>query len=253
MNATHNDNQGSDSDSEYDFVGTESVDTSNNEHISEESDLSNFDIEQGDVVTTSQPETLQKDGIIRQSRPLYCAAVSLQRFKHLFQFIRFDDRETRDKSDRLGLIRYIFELFVKQLPKHFVPCENLTVDEQLVPLRGRCCLVQYIPNKPAKYGLKFWVLSDVDGRYVLSIDLFIGKKGNQIQKNVAANVVLNLVDHLPNNVKQGRCIIFDRYFTDIKLSEAFLDRKMTSIEVVEQRRSFLPDELKVCRQNLFSS
>ncbi|CAF1528728.1 unnamed protein product, partial [Rotaria sordida] len=28
------------------------------EHISEESDLSNFDIEQGDVATTSQPETL---------------------------------------------------------------------------------------------------------------------------------------------------------------------------------------------------
>ncbi|CAF1300771.1 unnamed protein product [Rotaria sordida] len=69
MNATHNDNQGSDSDSEYDFVGTESDDRSNSEHISEESDLSNFDIEQGDVVTTSQPETLQKDGIIRSMYP----------------------------------------------------------------------------------------------------------------------------------------------------------------------------------------
>ncbi|CAF1182281.1 unnamed protein product [Rotaria sordida] len=67
--ALRSDNQGSDSDSEYDFVGTESVDTSNNEHISEESDLSNFDIEQGDVVTTSQPETLQKDGIIRSMYP----------------------------------------------------------------------------------------------------------------------------------------------------------------------------------------
>ncbi|CAF1255686.1 unnamed protein product, partial [Rotaria sordida] len=63
------DNQGSDSDSEYDFVGTESDVTSNSEHISEESDLSNFDIEQGDVVTTSQPETLQKDGITRSMYP----------------------------------------------------------------------------------------------------------------------------------------------------------------------------------------
>ncbi|CAF1013769.1 unnamed protein product [Rotaria sordida] len=59
----------SDSDSEYDFVDTEADDTSNSEHISEESDLSNFDIEQGDVVTTSQPETLQKDGIIRSMYP----------------------------------------------------------------------------------------------------------------------------------------------------------------------------------------
>ncbi|CAF4219629.1 unnamed protein product, partial [Rotaria sordida] len=65
-NETNNDfsdNKGSASDSEYDFVRTESDNTSNSEHISEESDLSNFDIEQDDVVTTSQPETLQKDGI----------------------------------------------------------------------------------------------------------------------------------------------------------------------------------------------
>ncbi|CAF2442654.1 unnamed protein product [Rotaria sp. Silwood2] len=97
-------------DSEYDFVATQSDDTSNSEHISEESDLSNSDIEQDHVVTFSQSETLQKDGItwsmypdISQSRPLYRATVYP--------------------------IRYIFELFVKQLPKHFVPGENLTGDE----------------------------------------------------------------------------------------------------------------------------
>ena len=78
-----------------------------------------------------------------------------------------------------------------------------------MPFRGRCCFVQYMPSKPAKYGLKFWVLSDVDIRYVLSIYLYTGKKDNNIQKNRATGVVLKLVDRLPNNVKQGRCITFD--------------------------------------------
>ncbi|CAM2727098.1 unnamed protein product [Rotaria socialis] len=59
-----NDNQGSDSDSDSDFLATESDDTSNSEHISEESDLSNSDFEHGDVVTVSQPETLKKNGAI---------------------------------------------------------------------------------------------------------------------------------------------------------------------------------------------
>ncbi|CAF5209280.1 unnamed protein product, partial [Rotaria magnacalcarata] len=59
-----NDNQGSDSDSDSDFLATESDDTSNSEHISEESDLSNSDFEHGDVVTVSQPETLKKNGVI---------------------------------------------------------------------------------------------------------------------------------------------------------------------------------------------
>ncbi|CAF3465353.1 unnamed protein product, partial [Rotaria socialis] len=39
-------------------------DTSNSEHVSEESDLSNSDFEHGDVVTVSQPETLKKNGAI---------------------------------------------------------------------------------------------------------------------------------------------------------------------------------------------
>ncbi|CAF4844570.1 unnamed protein product, partial [Rotaria socialis] len=51
----------SDSDSESDFLATESDDTSNSEHISEESDLSNSDFEHGDVVTISQSETLKKE------------------------------------------------------------------------------------------------------------------------------------------------------------------------------------------------
>ena len=54
-------------------------------------------------------------------------------------------------------------------------------------------------------------------------------------------------------MKQGRTITFDRYFTNIKLSEALLDRKMISIDVVDYRRVFLPNELKVCQKKLFSS
>ena len=77
---------------------------------------------------------------ISQSSPLYRATMSLQRFRQFLQFIRFDDRQNRDKTDRLSPIRYIFELFIKQLPRHFAPSENLTIDEQPVPFRGRCCL-----------------------------------------------------------------------------------------------------------------
>ncbi|CAF5194746.1 unnamed protein product [Rotaria magnacalcarata] len=63
INNDLNDNQGSDSDSDSDFLATGSDDTSNSEHISEESDLSNSDFEHGDVVTVSQPETLKKNGV----------------------------------------------------------------------------------------------------------------------------------------------------------------------------------------------
>ena len=63
INNDVNDDQSSDSNSESDFLATESDDTSNSEHISEESDLSNSDFEHGDVVTISQPETLKRNGV----------------------------------------------------------------------------------------------------------------------------------------------------------------------------------------------
>ncbi|CAF4278018.1 unnamed protein product [Rotaria sordida] len=57
------DGQHSDSDSKYDPIVTESDDTSTNEHISEESDSSDSAIDQSDIATNSQSETLQKTGV----------------------------------------------------------------------------------------------------------------------------------------------------------------------------------------------
>ncbi|CAM4965128.1 unnamed protein product [Rotaria socialis] len=83
INNDVNDSQGSDSDSDSDFLATESDDTSNSEHISEESDLSNSDFEHGDVVTVSQPETLKKNGVT-WSGPTIKIQTILDAFKLFF-------------------------------------------------------------------------------------------------------------------------------------------------------------------------
>ncbi|CAF1384390.1 unnamed protein product [Adineta ricciae] len=190
---------------------------------------------------------------ISRSVPVYHATMSMERFKYLMRFLRFDDRQRRDSADRRAPIRSIFQRFVKQLPRHFTPSENVTVDEQLVPFRGRCSFIQYMPKKPAKYGLKFWLLCDVNSRYVLALDLYTGKEGNVAQKNLATNVVLRLVDQLPANIKQDRNVTYDRYFTSLDVSQALLERKMSSLGVVDRKRRFVPNELKLTRDDLYSS
>jgi hypothetical protein len=198
-------------------------------------------------------ESLTELWDISQSRPIYHATMSLQRFKQLLRFLRFDDRQRRDKLNRLAPIQYVLQCFMKQLPRHFVPSENMTVDEQLIPFRGRCSFVQYMPKKPAKYGIKFWLLCDVETRYVVGLELYSGKIGNVVQRNLATNVVLRLIDQLPKNIQQGRNVTYDRYFTDFNLAQALLERKMTSLGVVDYKRSFVPIELKVVRNDLYSS
>ena len=41
--------------------------------------------------------------------------------------------------------------------------QNLCIDEQLVPFKGKSSLKQYLPNKPHKWGYKIFVLADDQG------------------------------------------------------------------------------------------
>ena len=68
----------------------------------------------------------------------------------------------RDGNDKLYKIRPIIDT----LKSHFqlsVPTENLCIDEQMVPFRGRSRLKQYNPQKPKKWGYKLYVLTSPEG------------------------------------------------------------------------------------------
>lgn len=54
--------------------------------------------------------------------------------------------------------RHAWECFPDNCRTRSIPSDCVTIDEQLVPFRGRCRFLQYMPSKPAKYGLKiFWM------------------------------------------------------------------------------------------------
>jgi len=50
----------------------------------------------------------------------------------------------------------------------------LTLGEQLLPLKARCGFTVFMPNKPDKYGLKFWLLCEVNSKYVVNIMPYLG-------------------------------------------------------------------------------
>jgi len=93
----------------------------------------------------------------------------LETFCMISRVIRFDDKFTRlerRRIDKLASFRNIYEKWMEVIPKLYYPAENVTVDEQLVAFRGRCPFKQYIPSKPAKYGIKIWTLCDSKTSYV---------------------------------------------------------------------------------------
>ena len=98
-------------------------------------------------------------------RPIFPATMGLQRFRLLLRLLRFDDRALRNarfRNDKFAPIRELFTEFQNTILRLYWPHETITIDEQLFPSRNRCGFLQYMPNKPSKFGIKFWIAADTE-------------------------------------------------------------------------------------------
>ncbi|XP_035772477.1 uncharacterized protein LOC102793740, partial [Neolamprologus brichardi] len=124
-------------------------------------------------------------------RPIFRATMSLEQFRVLSRIIRFDNRETR-QNDKLAAIRNIWDRWVERLPLMYNPGPEVTVDECLVPFRGRCPFKVYLSSNPGKCGIKVWVACDASSSYAWNMQVYTGKPSSGgADKNQGVRVVLD--------------------------------------------------------------
>lgn len=137
------------------------------------------------------------------------------------------------------------------LMKINLPGKCLTVDEQLVPFRGRCPFKQYIPSKPDKYGMKlFWVCDSATG-YPLNAIPYLGKDqtGNRAI-GIAHKIVRDLCQRYANT---NRNVTMDNFFTSYELSQEMLGSGMTIVGTVRKNKKFIPQEFQANRSREIGS
>lgn len=186
-------------------------------------------------------------------RPIFRATMSLETFHMISRVIRFDNRDTRAgrrERDKLAAFRDVWDKWVEILPLLYNPGPHVTVDERLVPFRGRCPFRQYMPNKPAKYGIKMWVACDAKSSYAWNMQVYTGKlPGGASEKNQGMRVVLEMSEGL-----QGHNITCDNFFTSYRLGDELQKRKLTMLGTVRRNKPELPSEiLKMQGRPLHSS
>src|SRR5688572_11664990 len=184
----------------------------------------------------------------REGRPVFVATMSRTRFRCIMKYMRFDDKATRDerlKHDKLAAFRDIWTMCTAQLPKFFVPGPDLCVDEQLVAYRGRCNFRQYIPSKPAKYGIKIWWCCDAVTSYPLTADIYLGRQeGTQRETGQGARVVKQLVSPWRHS---GRNVVADNFFSSVDLAEQLLADRMTYVGTIRSNKPQVPEAMKARR------
>ncbi|XP_035209147.1 uncharacterized protein LOC118183658 [Stegodyphus dumicola] len=94
---------------------------------------------------------------------IFHRTMSHNRFLFLMRYIRFDgvrNRQMRKEMDKFAPIKYVFGSFVHNCQKFYTAGSYVTIDEKVEPFGGRCSFRQYMPKKPARYGIKTFTFVD---------------------------------------------------------------------------------------------
>lgn len=135
-------------------------------------------------------------------------------FTEIMKFIRFDDKNQRRhrlKSDKFALIFETWYKFIDINSQNcYKPGPHLVIDEQLFPTKSRCRFTQYIPTKPDKFGIKFWLAVDVDSKFILNAIPYLGKDEERNPSvPLGQFVTLKLIEPYTN---QKRNLTTDSFF-----------------------------------------
>lgn len=178
------------------------------------------------------------------SPEIFLLAMSEQRFRFLIRFLNFDDKTTRQDrrlTDKLAPIRELFDIFVENCKKHFTMSQFVTVDEMLVGFRGRCSFRQYIPSKPAKYGIKIYGLCDAKLFYTTNMEVYVGKQPPGPYEHLKTDG-LSIVDRLCQTISgTSRNVTTDNWFSSIPLCEKLInEHRLTMIGTLRKNKPQLP-------------
>lgn len=88
--------------------------------------------------------------------------------------LHFSQNEDQVPRDRLVKVHMPLQEITKNFKEAMIPFENLAIDESLVLWKGRLSFKQFIKTKRHRFGIKIFVLCDVETDFILDIILYTG-------------------------------------------------------------------------------
>ena len=157
--------------------------------------------------------------------------------RHL-RFGNFSTRRESRETNKFCLISETWEDFIENCKRRYVPSFDLTIDEQLFPCKTRCPFIQFMPKKPDKFGIKFWLLVDAKSKYLCNGKPYLEKDPTRTRENdLPADVCLWLMQPF---VKKGYNVTMDNFFTSINLANKLKAQNTTLLGTVRKQRKEIP-------------
>ena len=118
----------------------------------------------------------------------------------------------------------------------------MSVDEAMIPFKGRLGIKQYMKDKPVRFGIKVWVLADAVTAYCYNFDVYIGKNAEVVKNNLglSSKVVIELTKPLE---MKGYQVYTDNFYTGPQLADYLYGRNTYLCGTVRTNRKGYPKDL----------
>ena len=180
--------------------------------------------------------------------------MALSTFIEIMKFPRFDYKQTRSHrlaTDKLTLISTVWYTFVGNCLRHYKPGANITLDEQLFPTKARCRFTQYMPNKPEKFGIKFWMAADAQTKYMLHSVPYLEKDDSRPEGiTLGEHVVLRLTESYRKTVLN---MTIDNFYTSVNHAKTLRQEGISIVGTADRIRKEISQEIKKMKEELHAT
>jgi hypothetical protein len=175
----------------------------------------------------------------------------LQRCLHITNPDTYEHIEKGDPQyDKLRQVRWLVDEICSACKREWSLGKFLTIDEMMVCYKGSYCAIrQYMPKKPEKWGIKFWILADADSKFIYCFEVYCGKNLEAEvrvavphgEAGAAYGVVMKLLQGLEG---KGHCVVMDNYFCSIPLFKDLVSKGIYATDTVCSNCIGIPLHLK---------
>jgi hypothetical protein len=195
-----------------------------------------------DVMKFEREELYWSDKEFPLVRSKFGEIMPHDRFVQIKRYLHFSDDAGNNQGDKLRKIRFILDHCRDKFQSEYVPHREISVDEAMIPFKGRLGMKQYMKDKPVKFGIKMWVAADAVSAYCVNFEVYVGKNDTAINRTfgLSSRVVIEITKFLE---LKGYVIFTDNFYASPQLADYLFSRDTYLCGTVRTNRKGFPKPL----------
>ena len=124
--------------------------------------------------------------------------ISQDLLQQIICYLHFADDSLLSREEgffRLQKVDPVISRLKEKFKSVYYPHCEVSIDEMMIPFKGRLSMKQYLPFKPVKHGFKVWAMADAINGYVYDFNVYTGATAGR-ETALGEKVVLTLSESI---------------------------------------------------------